>query len=109
MRLEDVTVEDVRIHGEGQNELIRLKPVVNQYMRNKVPGHIANLTFKNLTLEGPPAAYRVQLSGADETHQVENVTLDNVVIAGEKLAAKSRHLEVGSQVTGVRFQEGSKR
>ena len=29
MRLEDVTVENVRIHGEGQNELVRLMPVVN--------------------------------------------------------------------------------
>ena len=38
MRLEDVTVRDVRIDGEGQGSLIRLRPVVNQYMRKKVPG-----------------------------------------------------------------------
>ena len=37
MRLEDVCVEDVRIHGEGQPELIRLRPVVNQYMRKQCP------------------------------------------------------------------------
>ena len=29
MPLEDVRVEDVRVYGEGQGELIRLKPVVN--------------------------------------------------------------------------------
>ena len=29
MRLEDITVENVRLHGEGQREFIRLKPVVN--------------------------------------------------------------------------------
>jgi hypothetical protein len=33
MRLENITVENVRIHGEGQREFIRLRPVVNQYMR----------------------------------------------------------------------------
>ena len=38
MRLEDVTVENVRLHGEGQRELIRLKPVVNQYMRKQGAG-----------------------------------------------------------------------
>ena len=38
MRLENIRIEDIRIHGEGQRSLIRLKPVVNQYMRKKVPG-----------------------------------------------------------------------
>ena len=66
MRLEDVTVENVRMHGEGQRELIRLKPVVNQYMRNKVPGHIRDIRFRNLTVSGQPGAYKIQVMGADE-------------------------------------------
>ena len=79
MRLEDVAVENVRIHGEGQNELIRLKPVVNQYMHNKVPGYVRNVTFRNLTVSGQPGGYRVQLSGADEKHDVENVGVISIV------------------------------
>jgi polygalacturonase len=52
MRLENITIEDIRIHGEGQREFIRLRPVVNQYMRNKVPGFIRGISFRNITVEG---------------------------------------------------------
>ena len=85
MRLEDVTVENVRIHGEGQREFIRLKPVVNQYMRKKVPGFIRNVRFKNVTSTGQPGDYLVQLEGADAEHDVRGVTFENVSILGEKL------------------------
>jgi len=64
MHLEDVAVENVRVHGEGQRELIRLKPTVNQYMRNKVPGFIRNVSFSNISVEGRPGSYLVQLEGA---------------------------------------------
>jgi hypothetical protein len=103
MRLEDVTVENVRLHGEGQAELIRLKPVVNQYMRNKVPGHVENIRFRNVNLTGKAGGYRVQLSGADAAHAVRDVTFENVEILGERLAADSERLQVGEQVEGVRF------
>jgi hypothetical protein len=98
MRLEDVTAENIRIHGEGQSELIRLKPAVNQYMRNKVPGYIRNVHFRDLKLEGEPGSYKVQLSGADETHDVRGVTFDNVEILGAKLVPGSERLQVGSHV-----------
>lgn len=103
MRLEDVTVENVRLHGEGQAELARLQPVVNQYMRNKVPGHVRNIRFRNVSLTGKPGAYRVQLSGADADHAVRNVTFENVEILGERLAAGSERLQVGEHVEGVQF------
>jgi len=31
---------------------IRLRPVVNQYMHKKVPGHIHHVRFKNIAVEG---------------------------------------------------------
>ncbi len=101
MRLEDVTVQDVRLNGEGQNELLRLKPVVNQYMRRKVPGHIQDVRFRNVTVTGKPGAYRAQLSGADEQHQVRNVSLAGIEILGEKLTAGSERLQVGEHVQGL--------
>lgn len=103
MRLEDVTVENVRLHGEGQAELIRLKPVVNQYMRNKVPGHVQNIRFRNVTVTGKAGAYRVQLSGADADHAVRDVTFENVEILGDRLAAGSERLQTGPHVENVRF------
>lgn len=103
MRLEDVTVEDVRINGEGQSELIRLKPVVNQYMRNKVPGYVSNVRFRKLSVSGKPGPYRVQISGADQKHDVRDISFHNVDILGSPLGNGSPHLELGQHVTDVRF------
>jgi hypothetical protein len=101
MRMQNVTVEDVRIHGEGQNELIRLKPVVNQYMRNKVPGHISDIQFRNIIVDGQPGSCLIQISGADDQHQVENVSLKDVRIAGKGLDEKSDRLQIGPHTKSI--------
>ena len=103
MRLEDVSVENVRINGEGQSELIRLKPVVNQYMRNKVPGYVSNVRFRKLSVSGKPGPYRVQVSGADEKHDVRDILFQNVSILGSILESSSGCLELAEHVTDVRF------
>ena len=103
MRLEDVTAEDIRIHGEGQRELIRLRPVVNQYMRKKVPGFISNIRFKNVTLDGQPGEYLVQIEGADAEHNVRDVTFENVSIAGAKLTRESGPVRIGNCTQNVSF------
>jgi hypothetical protein len=103
MRLEGITIEDVRIHGEGQRELIRLRPVVNQYMRKQTPGTIANIRFKRVTLTGKPGEYLVQLSGADEQHTVNNVAFEKVSILGQPLTAKSENMKIGPHVEEVEF------
>ena len=104
MRLENVLVENVRLHGEGQRELIRLRPVVNQYMRKKTPGFIKDITFRNITVEGHSGPYRVQIYGADEEHNVRDVICENVTILGEKLGRESDRLEIGPHVDGIKFQ-----
>ncbi len=103
MRLEDITVENVRLHGEGQRELIRLKPVVNQYMRKKVPGFVRNVQFRNVTVDGLPGEYLVQLEGADAEHNVRDVTFDHVTVNGQPLAAEQSRLRIGKHVEGVQF------
>lgn len=107
MRLENVTVENVRIHGEGQGELIRLKPVVNQYMRKKVPGFIRNVRFKNMEVTGRPGAYQVQLAGADAEHDVGSVAFENVSILGKPLTKSPPQVMIGNQVEGVDFVNGT--
>ena len=103
MRLEDVRIENVRVHGEGQRELARLKPVVNQYMQTKVPGHVRGVHFRNVEVYGAPGPYLIQLEGADAQHQVQDVTLQKVRVLGQDLKADSPNLNVGQQVEGVRF------
>lgn len=103
MRLENIRVEDVRIHGEGQAELIRLRPVVNQYMQKKVPGFIRDVRFKNFTVTGQPGAYGVKLAGADPEHDVRDVTFENVSILGENLSRNSSLVSSGPHVSEIRF------
>jgi hypothetical protein len=103
MRLENVTAQDIRIHGEGQREFVRLRPTVNQYMRKKVPGFIKGVTFKNVTIEGKPGEYLVQILGADPQHDVQDVTFENVSILGEKLTREASRVKIGVQVGDVRF------
>lgn len=108
MRLEDVTVGNVRIHGEGQRELIRLRPVVNQYMRKKVPGFIRNVTFRNVKLTGRKGGYRVQVLGADAEHNVEDVRFEGVTILGRRLTAESDRLKLGKHTARVRVEAKGK-
>lgn len=103
MRLENITIENVRIHGEGQRELIRLKPVVNQYMRNKVPGFVRNVKFRNVEVSGQAGEYRVQLEGADTEHNVQGVSFENVTVPGGKLSHDSTRVSTGQHVENVRF------
>jgi len=102
MRLQDVRIENVRVHGEGQRELARLKPVVNQYMETKVPGHVRNVQFNNVQVEGAPGEYLIQLEGADAQHQVQDVTLEKVTVLGQALKLDSPNLKIGQQVEGLR-------
>ncbi len=104
MRLEDVTIEDIRMHGEGQRQLVRLRPVVNQYMRKKVPGHIRNIHFKTVTVTGQPGEYLVQMMGADADHTVQNVTFSDVTIIGSPLTEDAKQVHVGKHTGNIIFQ-----
>jgi hypothetical protein len=103
MRLENVLIEDIRLHGEGQRELIRLRPVVNQYMRKKVPGYVRNVHFKNVAVEGAPGQYRIQLVGADAQHSVQEVTFEDVSVLGVRLTPDSPNIKSDGHVLDVQF------
>jgi hypothetical protein len=103
MHLENVRAEGIRVHGEGQRSFVRLKPVVNQYMRKKVPGFIQNIRFRDVLLTGSPGEYRVEVEGADATHDVRDVSLENVSILGAPLTSDSAAVRIGKFTEGVTF------
>lgn len=103
MRLENVVFENFRINGEGQKEFIRLKPTINQYMQTKVPGYIKAITFKNISVTGKEGPYKIQLIGADEEHDVRDITFMNVSILGQNITEEYTNLEIGDYVSGVAF------
>ncbi len=103
MHLEQVRVQDVRLHGEGQHEFIRLKPTINQYMRTQTPGFVSNVVFKNVSISGGSGDYLVQLEGATPEHNVQNVTFDNVVILDQPLTRESPRMQIGKHVKDLHF------
>ena len=104
MRMDNIVFEDIRMYGEGQRELIRLKPVVNQYMRTQVPGYISNITFKNVSVTGKEGPYVIQVLGADEEYTVTNVNFINNTILGQKVTNSYKYLEIGNFVSGINFE-----
>ncbi|WP_242121217.1 glycosyl hydrolase family 28 protein [Aestuariivivens sediminicola] len=113
MSIENVRVENVRLYadypkqnGERTFEWIRLKPTVNQYMKRQVPGRMRNLYFKNLALTGEAREgwYYIWITGADEAHQVTDVTLENITWFGERLDENSLQVKIGDFTNGVKFR-----
>jgi hypothetical protein len=101
MQLENILIEDVRIHGEGQEELVRLKPLVNEYMWKKVPGLIRNVRFKNLSVGGKAGAYLVTVEGADAQHGVRGVSFEGVLVLGRPLTRE--RVKTGSHTADITF------
>jgi hypothetical protein len=94
MRLEDVRVDDVRLHGEGQHEVIRVEPVINQYMRKQVPGHVDDIQFSNLRLTGAEGEYAIYLHGHDNQHLTQNVRFENINFLGQAVTNGSRFVKI---------------
>jgi hypothetical protein len=101
MKLENILFENIRINGNGQIDLISIRPLVNQYMRTKVPGYASNITFENVTVTGIAGKYRIWLAGADEKHNVSGVTMSNISISGEKIKTGSKYLQVDNFVNNL--------
>jgi polygalacturonase len=112
MSIEDVLVENVTIYadypaqsGEQTFDLIRLKPTVNQYMKTQVPGKISNITFKNIALTGEEKEgwYPIWVIGADEEHEVTNVTFENITWFNHLLDKNSPQVRIEENTKNIRF------
>lgn len=101
MNLQNVTFEDFRIEGVGQQDLIRIRPVINQYVRTNTPGHVRDIRFKDVRVSGDTGEYRIFIDGHDARHQTERVTFENFTIGGEPLTMNSPHLCLGQHTAGI--------
>ena len=81
-RISNVRFENIRI--EESPRLISLWIGKAVWTRDDVRGHIAGVSFKNIRAKAEPL--RVELKGFDESHAVENVLFEDVVVNGKPLA-----------------------
>lgn len=104
MTVSRLVFSDIRIQGEGQQELIRLRPV--ELPEYGIPGYgyIDGVQFANIRLEGEGGAYQIQLQGVSNKYLVRNVTFRNVVINGNNVAVNQTYLKKNDHVRDVRLE-----
>ena len=98
MRLENIRVKDFRINTDKSDRkmyIVSASPVVNRYMRTKVPGHISDCAFENVSVTGERVECRFKLSGNDETHKTANVTIAGASLYGEPVKAGDPSVRIG--------------
>ena len=112
MAIEDVIVENVRINAEywhpnpwANLNFITLRPTVNKYMRNQVPGRIKNIAFKDISIMGKEQedGYSIWIKGSDEDHKVTDVSFENVNIFGKRLSRESHRVLIEENAESIRF------
>jgi hypothetical protein len=109
MTIQDVSIENVRLHAEywrDPPEVIRLRPVINQYMKTKVPGRINGMHFNNIAIEGADkgGAYGIWVKGHSEGYGVSDIRFENVSRFGGRLTPGSSHVRIEEHSRGIVFQ-----
>jgi hypothetical protein len=98
-RISNVRFENLRI--EESPRLISLWIGKAVWTRDNERGHIDGVTFNNIRATAEPL--RVDLRGFDETHRVESVVFDNVVVNGKPLS--SDDVKTNAFVTKVKVRD----
>jgi hypothetical protein len=96
-RIRNVRFEDLRI--EESPRLISLWIDKAFWTRDPERGHIEGVLFKNIQAAANPL--HVELKGFDETHLVENVRFEHVIVNGELLSTAS--VKTNAFVRNVRW------
>jgi hypothetical protein len=96
-RISNVRFENLRI--EESPRLISLWINKAQYSAGAERGHIDNVVFRNIQATANPL--RVDLQGFDDTHRLENVLFDNVVVNGRQLLPED--VKTNAYVRNVSF------
>ena len=116
VRFEDIRVEDAITEGAGIENpkydpgnasqvgwLIELVIYKIMYSHDKEPGRIKNVYFKDIAVIGedfPPSNFH----GFDETHLVEDVTIENLTIHGKHITSNVEgHFTVNPYVRGLKL------
>jgi hypothetical protein len=79
VRFEDIRLEDVK------TKLLFCWIGKEMWGHDSERGHLKNVTFKNITVSGDSFPIS-EFAGYDETHLIENLTLDHLVIQGRTIS-----------------------
>jgi hypothetical protein len=108
LTMKDFTFEDIRINGEGEQNLIKIMPMHYSWdgtVRQTPGGGIKNLLFKNIDVYGstPGNLGCIYVSGADEAHDVKSIVFENVIRYGNITTRYSPDVYIGNCAHNIHF------
>jgi hypothetical protein len=83
--VENVLYENIRVE-DSRGLLVDFKILDSRYSKDKIKGHILNVTFRNISVEGdffPPSI----LSGYNDQHRIENIVFEDFIVQGNKITS----------------------
>ncbi len=97
-RISNIRWENIRI--EEAPKLLSLWIGKAFWTRDEARGQIENIVFKNIRAQANPV--RIELKGFDETHAIENVVFQDVVVNGKPIQPAS--VSTNAFVRGLQFK-----
>ena len=105
MRMENIRLENIDIHGEGQNRnLVEMSCEFNQYSKEKSPGSISNILLKNVNVTGKVGPYRILMQGFDKQYGIDGVAFENFTVNGNPITEQSPNLQIGKFSNNITFK-----
>ena len=96
--MENVRVRNVRVRDDIDDPAYRvltLRPCVNEYMKDKTPGHIADCSFEKVSVTCNRTEGLFVLQGYDETHKTKNVIISGARLNGNQIKAGDPAMRIG--------------
>jgi len=104
MPMKNLRFENIRVNWEGQNNFIECRPYLTHW--SKPPeGNIDGVLFKDIVATGKvrKGQGRVVVSGPSPSHDVKNVTFQNVTWFGECIQQDSRDVTISGSASNIVF------
>ncbi len=107
MRLENVRVRNIRVRddiGDPAYHVLTLRPCVNEYMKDKTPGHIADCSFENVSVTCNRTEDLFILEGGDKAHKTKNIVISGARLNGNQNKAGDPAMRIGPFTENIAIQ-----
>ena len=103
-RVRDVLFEDIRVEDCEEARLIDVRVLYNPKYNREPGGTVHGVTFRNITYQGEGGEmYPMRMMGYDEHLDVRDITLENIVVNGQKMVDLSG-VEINEYVRNVQVK-----
>ena len=103
-RIRDILFEDIRVEDCEEARLIDLRVLFNAKYNREPGGTVRNVVFRNISYRGGRGKmYPMRIKGYDASSDIRGVTLENIVLDGQKMQTLS-DVEMNGFVSDVRLR-----